>query len=986
MPLAVPTYSLYWFRRLAHFLRHAPGIGVIITLLVRVFSGPRGGGAFVNGRADSTGRLPEPQARSPEPVMVPVISRRQPVIADHPPSDLARVGFDNAADQHANPSTGSQRPRIPFVAAPSPPPVDRHPQPVCEPQARSPEPVVVDSQLTTHHSSLSLPTGLENGFAPLRDHGPIYDSSGEPVPPELLDEYGRLKRPKPKPRKRYKRGQGPGGPGGGWNRGMKWTIKPDRNRLIYPELIWREKNGYRSAHAGFVRYDHSKRRQAQDLTANEQPRSVSPVPTIDRKDPKCHVTRKTRSIPDSKSDSLLTVPVPTPVNGSLISGSPDDLGVCLIFAYYFTYPVLAADDRTSNAHSCYCLGETSMLRTTSARHLLIVILTLPLTLFAQNLPTDTSSLFAGSGVCANCHSSDGSIMMENNKDISPPTTWRSSMMANAAKDPVWQAKVMAENQDNPALQAIIEDKCTTCHAPLGRTQAIYDGADGYTFDEAMGSALALDGVSCTLCHQIQADNLGTEASYSGGYEIGDEHVIYGPYQNIFPNPMINQSGFTPTYGEHIRDSELCGTCHTLFTPYVDNNGNIAGEFPEQTPYLEWENSDYPGEGIECQTCHVPETTTPQDISTMPPWHTETHTPFGKHELAGANMTMLGLIQDNLSELGITATDAQFDETLGHTSAMLQRAASLHGSYELIGDTLVVDVEVRSRTGHKLPTGIPLRRMWLHVTARDEAGNVLFESGEWDGEGRIPDEDTPYEVHRNRIDAEDEVQIYEGVMGDVDNERTWTLLRAGQYLKDNRIPPRGFDIDHENYDDTGIFGRARFDRNFNRATGPQTTGVDIVQYRMPAAATVEIELVMQTLNPRFIDDLLTHTGDKVDQFAGMYAEAGNEPYQLAEIEISLSPTHRSTDSSEPPMRARNLRVYPNPANASSILGYELPYAQQVTLQLYTVNGRLVQTIHQGAQRAGEHAVSLNINGLSSGIYLARMSGQTWQAAERFVVLK
>lgn len=45
----------------------------------------------------------------------------------------------------------------------------------------------------------------------------------------------------------------------------------------------------------------------------------------------------------------------------------------------------------------------------------------------------------------------------------------------------------------------------------------------------------------------------------------------------------------------------CATCHTLFTPYVDNEGNVAGEAPEQTPYLEWKNSIYPQQEIERQT-------------------------------------------------------------------------------------------------------------------------------------------------------------------------------------------------------------------------------------------------------------------------------------------------------------------------------------------------------------------------------------------------
>ena len=55
---------------------------------------------------------------------------------------------------------------------------------------------------------------------------------------------------------------------------------------------------------------------------------------------------------------------------------------------------------------------------------------------AQNLPQDESSEFTGSGNCADCHSSDGTANTEYGVDISMPTLWRSTMMANAAKDPI----------------------------------------------------------------------------------------------------------------------------------------------------------------------------------------------------------------------------------------------------------------------------------------------------------------------------------------------------------------------------------------------------------------------------------------------------------------------------------------------------------------------------------------------------------------------
>ena len=511
---------------------------------------------------------------------------------------------------------------------------------------------------------------------------------------------------------------------------------------------------------------------------------------------------------------------------------------------------------------------------------------------AEALPTETSMLFSGSGNCAFCHTSNGVALTDSKGiDLSISTDWRATMMGNSARDPLWQAKVESEVMENPALKALIEDKCTTCHAPMGRTQAVHDGASGYSIEAMRTNALAMDGVSCTACHQIQPENLGTDASFSGKYQIEDTRQIFGPYQDVVPMPMMHHTGYTPQYGEHIHKSELCATCHTLFTPFVDDEGEIAGMFPEQTPYLEWQNSIFSQKEIHCQDCHMPRIDEAVKISSMPPW-IGTQSPFWRHQFVGGNAFMLQIIRDNAAEIGATATAAQFDKTIAQTRMQLrEKTASLNVQPSRKGGQLLLEVEIANRTGHKFPTGFPGRRAWLHVLVQNDNGEKIFESGAFDQNGRIQNLTSIFEPHYDFISSENQAQIYETVMTDVNDELTFTLLRAAKYKKDNRLPPRGFVSTAKRIADVAIHGAAAGDANFNRDDKNEGTGRDLVTYQIAVPATTKnlkfmVELLYQTAKPAFVDDLLMHDTPAVARFSKYFHGASKAPEVIAHMAGTL----------------------------------------------------------------------------------------------------
>ncbi len=513
-------------------------------------------------------------------------------------------------------------------------------------------------------------------------------------------------------------------------------------------------------------------------------------------------------------------------------------------------------------------------------------------------PAFTTSHFSGSQNCAMCHNG---IVDNQNKDVSIVTDWSSTMMANASKDPFWRAKVRSEMSSHPELQGVINDKCTKCHAPMANAQAKKDNTiatqtifDGGILDAGHAKHdAAMDGVSCTLCHQIPATPaLGTLATMSGNYAINDTKTIFGPYGGpgdtaLFTMPMVMHTGYTPTYGAQIKDSKLCASCHNLKTPYVDAAGNVLSttpesEFPEQTPYMEWEQSSYASQKS-CQGCHMSRTDGVK-ISTM--GMSGSRNNFAIHDLVGANKLMLDILNNNKNQLGVLSNNLA--ETLTKTDAMLKSAATVSlVEQRVTPNALDFTLQINSTTGHKLPTAYPSRRAILHVTVSNAQNQIVWESGKVNADGSIEgvdadDNAATFEPHYDLITAEDQVQVYEAVMGNNEGAVTYTLLRGKDYLKDNRILPPGFNKASAP-NDVKVVGQAATDGNF-------VGGSDQIAYQiggLPAGSyTVKVELVYQTLSHAFAEDLFSDTvTPEVVDFKTMFDASTQKSSVIASAEFA-----------------------------------------------------------------------------------------------------
>ncbi len=527
--------------------------------------------------------------------------------------------------------------------------------------------------------------------------------------------------------------------------------------------------------------------------------------------------------------------------------------------------------------------------------------------------------FTNATQCADgCHESSlnpsNPVMFFDNKDISPPSQWQHSVMAQAFNDPYWQAAVEDEVDSFPHLAGFIENTCTRCHAPMGNVHAHQTGTNldtdnFYRFDTAVTEDHSREGVSCTVCHQIDAGNLETEGSFSGGFMIpgssdANYKNVYGPYGSPVNNNMESRTGHAPVEGSYVSESALCATCHTLYTPTLNpDTGTPTGTtFLEQGPYLEWQNSDYATGGIQeaqCQDCHMPEPTAGhQTPISLAPASSPDRTPYGQHTLVGGNAHLLEILSEYRTEIGIegSTSEAGFNEQISLTQNFLDGAATVAiSTFATVGSNLEFNVEISNNAGHKIPSAYPSRRVWLHMRVKNGADQIIFESGKPDDRGYIStdaerlkadcmaghklegfDSSVCYEPHRDVINDPSQIAIYETVLGDINNEITHILLQSSQYLKDNRIPPAGFTnskaatIEPQTIP-SGVDG----DNNFNCVAALEGCGKDSVSYQVNTEGqagpyTVEARLLYQATQPGFVDGM-HNVGDRVNRFKVMYDE-------------------------------------------------------------------------------------------------------------------
>ncbi len=169
-----------------------------------------------------------------------------------------------------------------------------------------------------------------------------------------------------------------------------------------------------------------------------------------------------------------------------------------------------------------------------------------------------------------------------------------------------------------------------------------------------------------------------------------------------------------------------------------------------------------------------------------------------------------------------------------------------------------------------------------------------------------------------------------------------------------------------------------------------TGTMYSKYRLPREdgyfdgtwRTVEIPLAWFTPDVRF-----DPTGVIEFHFNTDHSINGL-PIYLTQIWIGIpaSPITSIHNNDGGTMHYALSQNYPNPFNPSTFIRYQLTQRNHVAIKIFDILGRVVTTLVDRSQPAGDYTVFFDASGLASGVYFYRLEAGSFVSVKKMVLLK
>lgn len=240
-------------------------------------------------------------------------------------------------------------------------------------------------------------------------------------------------------------------------------------------------------------------------------------------------------------------------------------------------------------------------------------------------------------------------------------TWTNSLHARATDNPVfWTALLEVFYKKGESARKT----CFACHSPIA----------SWNLDYELKNSLTREGINCDFCHTISEalppGNSGPRYRHEWGL------VKQGPLKNAVS--PVHATRFNALFSH----SRICGGCHQ----YENPDGVRLIE-----TFSEWQASPYPARNIHCQNCHM-------------------------RKVAG-KIVSEKILKTPGREI------STHDIAVGHSLSLREKSFKLEIKEIRVHRRKVeVTVDLTNQgAGHKIPTGLPSKKIILQVSLKSGGG-------------------------------------------------------------------------------------------------------------------------------------------------------------------------------------------------------------------------------------------------------------------------
>ena len=319
--------------------------------------------------------------------------------------------------------------------------------------------------------------------------------------------------------------------------------------------------------------------------------------------------------------------------------------------------------------------------------------------------------------------------------------WAPSAHRYAAMDPAFQKvqSVMGE-QNGPESTRY----CGGCHDPI----SLFSGTKNIFTKDLTNLVGYKEGVSCIACHAIKETDVKGNAAY----------VMTQPRRYVFE---LEESGVRRAISDFLirsypryhveslqhklfKSPEFCAACHKQF---IDEEINRVGWVQLQNQFDNWRKSrwNHPGDPtktIECRECHMPlePSVDPARGDDRDYNRSPNDGRHRSHRFLGANQFIPAALK-----LAGAAEHTRLTEKWLRGEIEVPEIADKWRSGPVVPIELVTPATARpgrpvtiqtvltnNKAGHDFPTGpLDIIQSWVELTVTDQAGNVVFQTGQRD---------------------------------------------------------------------------------------------------------------------------------------------------------------------------------------------------------------------------------------------------------------